>query len=261
MNQRKAEKIRNSYNDKIKVHIDQIKAEGFGKVVVVNGFPKSGNTWLCRLLSSYWRCSVEGYLGNPSAHEIASEGNINRNMDVCILKSHHMPSHFQALDKDFVKVLHIVRDPRDVSLSAAAYFNGNNFYKKGFRIISLINIVRKIMRNSPDNPTWWSAGWGGYHRQIIVNGGYYLRYESLLENDKERLEQFIKIVDGKLDPVQLQEAFDSNSFKNTKKKLTDSVNRIHLRSGRIGEHKKFLPPVLGRLIVSRIGPVMKFFNY
>ena len=42
--------------------------------IVIAGYPKSGNTWLTRLVAEVLKCPVVGFLEQPQNNEIAIEG-------------------------------------------------------------------------------------------------------------------------------------------------------------------------------------------
>ncbi|MFC1896226.1 sulfotransferase domain-containing protein [Thermodesulfobacteriota bacterium] len=93
--------------------------------ISVVGFPKSGNTWLTRLLADLLSCPVhQGAMrGNP---EIAAEINqrLPRGVDskFDVRKEHFLPtSHFNEVDEVPTRIVYIYRDVRDVLISAFFY--------------------------------------------------------------------------------------------------------------------------------------------
>ncbi len=103
--------------------------------ISVVGYPKSGNTWLTRLIARSLNISVAKYsYGNIGDNpEIASD--VNRNLDVkqkdyFVRKLHVRPNDFEEKIKDTKYVIYIKRDPKAVAVSAFFYFkyHGNKIF-------------------------------------------------------------------------------------------------------------------------------------
>jgi hypothetical protein len=93
------------------------------KIIIV-GYPKSGNTWITRLVAELIQCPVAGFWKTPPSYtEIAVEGS-NRKSEFECYKSH---LSYQSLIKDSrqdkLKLIFVVRDPRDIAISGASYFS------------------------------------------------------------------------------------------------------------------------------------------
>jgi hypothetical protein len=107
--------------------------------IVIVGYPKSGNTWLTRLVGELVGCPVVGFIGQHG-NEVAIEG-LSRKSSYRCFKSHHTIDELNSLGVSIRKVIYIVRDPRDVCLSGASYFKISKFY------------LPKLVQNSlPLNP-------------------------------------------------------------------------------------------------------------
>ena len=76
------------------------------------GYPKSGNTWVTRLIAELVGCPVAG-LWHSSKIEIAREGQ-HRVSDFQCFKSHHQ-LHELHTDKDSDEhyIVYVIRDPRE----------------------------------------------------------------------------------------------------------------------------------------------------
>src|SRR6056297_564086 len=95
------------------------------QIVIASGYPKSGNTWLTRLTAQLIGCPVKGFWTQPQNKDHAIEGT-ERVSEYRCFKSHHT---YQSLEESFTtfgnrteKVIYIVRDPRDVAISATFFF-------------------------------------------------------------------------------------------------------------------------------------------
>ena len=106
--------------------------------IIVMGFPKSGNTWLARLLAEVFDCPSRGYLFSKDGKDPVIEG-LNRQSGIEVYKSHHTCDidNLKLFKKSDIKLdnciyivrdirdltEYIVRDIRDLTVSAAFYFN------------------------------------------------------------------------------------------------------------------------------------------
>lgn len=100
------------------------------KDIVVVGYPRSGNTWLARLLGDYLDSPVTGF---QSARPIATEG-LDRKGGYIVRQLHLKPvrggaaeflvspqqANINALQGE--RIVFAIRDPRDVAVSASFYW-------------------------------------------------------------------------------------------------------------------------------------------
>lgn len=195
-------------------------------------FPKSGGTWLAQLLSELTGLSFP------------------RNMSIskqpCILHGHHI-SHLSGR-----KTIHMVRDGRDVMVSAYHYFLLNSGVSESTRSFwtSLmprdvnINDVRSGMpafirqfhshyRSGFSNKTW-AVFIDCYDRYDEVS---VVRYEDLLQNPEEVLHNLLSSWDIKTDASTIRNAVEKYSFKNQKRDDHSASN--FLRKGIVGDWKNF----------------------
>lgn len=101
--------------------------------VIVVGYPKSGNTWLSRLLGDVLDSPVEGWRGvKPLAVEGGKRrgGYVVRQLHAAVslaecdgVLGNGWLFHVRCWDRGKVKVVHIVRDPRDVAVSCMYYWD------------------------------------------------------------------------------------------------------------------------------------------
>lgn len=117
--------------------------------IYINGFPKSGNTWLARLLGDVLDSPVKTVKGIALADEGAE-----RKGDY-VIRQHHL-----ITPEDAFGVVYIYRDPRDVVVSAAHYW----------RIASLAKAQHCVAKGLW--PTTHRGGWVQYHepwRRIVAD--------------------------------------------------------------------------------------------
>ena len=96
------------------------------KDIVVTGYPKSGNTWLVRLIADCLDSPAAGFWGDRRNPEESIEG-LDRPGDFRVYKAHHMPKALLGMQGQ--SIVSIVRDPRDILLSMSRYFSPFVFYR------------------------------------------------------------------------------------------------------------------------------------
>ncbi len=137
--------------------------------IYVVGFPKSGNTWLVRLLADVLRAPVRSGVMKGGV-EIASD--INKELSLSIedalyeiQKIHFLPPFFfKEIEEEPKQIVYIYRDIRDVAVSAFFYFRykGN---EDDVRTASFSSVISRTPRSA----------FGYYHNRIRM-----LHYVKLL---------------------------------------------------------------------------------
>ncbi len=108
--------------------MNNIKNE-YEKIYVV-GYPKSGTTWLTRLLADILDSPAGNGMGGLDEEEIASDFNLqilkrDTKPKYKILKTHLLIPHLKSLDTNLKKIVYIERDFRDVLISSFFYQREN----------------------------------------------------------------------------------------------------------------------------------------
>lgn len=104
------------------------------EIIYINGFPKSGNTWLTRLIAEALESpSGSGFTFSSDIKESATEG-LDRNGNYKVLKAHYI---YELLPKEFKesKIIVPIRDVRDVLVSQ---------YYHGYTTLERFPISRKL---------------------------------------------------------------------------------------------------------------------
>jgi hypothetical protein len=211
-------------------HIEQLWQQGLDSVVVVAGYPKSGNTWVCRLIAEALQTPSAGFLGVPDADEIAIEGQ-ERAGKVAVLKSHHPGWVLENIISDRVKVVHVRRDPFDIAVSAAFFFFPNQTDKFD-RAVDLMTKSRRVpfvgwkqtdigsfLAGYPELPTVW--------------------YERLKTDGATELQRLLSEIGFEREIEVCERAFEAQAFEN-RKKTGSNRDRKFLRSGKSGEFRDYL---------------------
>ena len=108
------------------------------KNIIVVGYPKSGCTWATRLVAELVGCPVGGFWQSDKK-EIAIEGE-DRISDYRCYKSHHQLAELEVQPNEpETWIIYILRDPRDIAISGASYFQFDRFPK----LAALFRSVRR----------------------------------------------------------------------------------------------------------------------
>ena len=244
--------------------------------IYVIGFPKSGNTWLVRLLARTLKAEVEKYTMNDSSPDLAADVNneIKTSSKYKIYKVHFTLERFfktYNIKKDD-RIIYIKRNILDVLVSSFFYyrysgnekyifkrppleiiFNPLEIYKymKGRNIFS--RYIQEFCIKGNKNHGKWKNHinlWSNFLNQNKKIKSTITSYENLLGDTKSELLKILEELKLKnIEKNTIEEAVDEESLikrrKNilsTQKELTfgKNFNLKFLRKGRSGDYKRFL---------------------
>ena len=248
--------------------------------IYVIGFPKSGNTWLARLLSEVTQSEIEATNVVDGA-----DNSSDKKGSYIIHKQHSVEDVEKVLE---CKVIFIVRDVRDVLVSA--FFFCNTFvcedwvkrkgrvgwirgllYKAYFQHqISRTNehlcgnellVILNWMRGDKNEIGSWSDHvlyWSSQPGVLIV------RYEDLLNNTEYEMRRILDALGITVDNEKIINTVINQSFDNKKENFLNSDNLSNfkfLRSGKSGGWCEFLSQPMVENIEKKHGDVMRQFGY
>jgi hypothetical protein len=262
--------------------------------IYIVGFPKSGNTWLTRLVADALDAPAGSGMGIEDKNEIASyvDSNRKQNSNIKVLKTHFLPDKHLELEKGNHHVIYIFRDFRDVLISAFFYKNAKVsedlsklLTTKQFlnlKIGSKIKFVqnRNKFYNFAKNlcKTWstdvgsWSENikeWRSINNENILSKSF-TTYEKLLSNPEKELEKIFNNIKLNVDKSRIKEAINNQSFKTKIEKIEKEDNEIPLgkdfnkrfmRKGKSGDWVNFLTKKIATLIESSNGVMMGELGY
>jgi len=262
-------------------------------------YPKSGNTWTRFLL---------GNLTSPD--ERITFANVERKVPDIYAKSRQalkripaprvIKSH-ECFDPRYKRVVYIVRDPRDVAVSAYHYDRKGKNIADDFPVNTYI--ANRFMKTDEYFGTWgehagsWMvnsqnifqlsrlknsflgtpASWGenvmswlgarGHDRQFLL-----VRYEDLLEDAHREMTRIAEFLNLNASPERIARAVELSSADNMRKLeaqqntewVTTKESRKDIpfvRAAKSGEWRRTLPAESVALIEEAWGPVMKLLGY
>jgi len=242
------------------------------KEIIVTGYPKSGNTWLARLLGDALNSPVTGY---KNATPIAQEGK-DRTGSYLIRQLHLIPDYkesgqFISDNSKFLfvscydneKIIVIVRDPRDVCVSCYHYW----------KMKSISQTIRAMY-----NAEWPIVAAGPYHLFMELWSTcplpvVFIKYEDLLRDTELYLDKLLSKLNIK--PVQnLTEVIDRQSLSSRRKGFEELQNQgkhyhpygtgtqlTNLRKGIEGDWRNHFTKSDTEFFRSLFNPTMQLLGY
>jgi len=253
--------------------------------IYVIGFPKSGNTWLARMLAEMTRSNIA--VSTPMDVVNAADNSSERNGRYVIHKEHVVKDVDGVLQS---KVIYIVRDVRDVLVSWFFHCNrwirpesiiGNALCKRylNHEVKKSINILRSsieaefiaemryrlrlLLRGKSDRMI--IGGWSEHvHFWTCEPSVVVVKYEDLLKDTEGELRRIAISLGLAIDFGQIPRVVFNQSFK--KKKIDfqnkgDDKNSRFLRSGKAGSWKDFLDISTVKKIECKHADIMNKFGY
>lgn len=256
--------------------------------IVVVGYPKSGNTWLTRLVAQIVGCPVEGFLGRKSP-DIANEGNYRQSEYRCF-KSHHSIDYLKSKGIDLSKTIYIVRDPRDVCLSAARYFPISRLswistvvksaplkVPLKYKLYKVLNTNFPASFNSCVDRTakaiiygdesihfFLSAPWQTHYKQYFNAGCLIVRYEDLLDSPQTECTKIAKHLGIRIDQTHISKAIEQQSFREAKRRFIadgDISKAEFMKVGQKEQWKTSLAHHHQKFLTNRLAADLRRLNY
>lgn len=220
---------------------EQYRQSGPENKLLVAGYPKSGNTWFCQLLSYYFSArflDLQNFERNKFDGKLKREENNSQLISVdspvkFVLKTHELPGRVDM--NQFSKILYIHRDPRDIIVSLyyfKYYFQpaeegksvNYNLVRKKLNMMSTIRFVLSEQKRHIDQ--WRNCA------DVIVT------YENLNLQQEDTMKEIIQSLDAPLHQPTIHEAIEFLSFKNVSGRKKGKENkRSFFRKGIVGDYK------------------------
>jgi hypothetical protein len=255
------------------------------KNIIVVGYPKSGCTWATRLVAELVGCPVAGFWKSDKK-EIAIEGE-NRVSDFRCYKSHHQLAEVEVSPNDTqAPLLYILRDPRDIAVSAANYFQFDRFPKVAalFRSVArgeklyrhtlypllvrenyrLERMTEALLHGSAAVHNWVRVSWREHWQPYAAAGVPIVRYEDLLAQPEQECARILRHLGLERTPDEIAAAVENQSFARKKETLLQSgeTGRAKfLRVGKSGQWRDKLPAHLQERFARELGQELAEWGY
>lgn len=257
------------------------------KRIIICGYPKSGNTWLTRLVAEVIGCPVAGFWCEPFNPELAIEG-VDRISEYDCFKAHHsvdqLMQTFQNYSNGSEKIIYIMRDPRDIIISASHYFGigpryrrlhyymsmlpfGLKLYQYHFDTIHYkIDVMTKGLLYGIDEVKWLQTPWkehvegySGIKEKISI-----VKFEQLKSDPITISKTICKYLEIDRSDEQLLDAIARQSFSAKKKQYVNSHDKKNiefLRTGKTGEWRSAIDKTNIDLVMNEIGGFLNELGY
>lgn len=245
--------------------------------IIVAGYPKSGNTWLSRLLGDLYDCPVTGI---GTAKPLAAEGEDRLCTSHIVRQLHLKPTHTwkddrpssewrsavdnawwfaeDLWDPSTHKIVHIARDPRDVAVSVQHYWKRDHLWEA---IDAMLRGLHPLKTHGP---------WHGFiERWLPVANVPTVRYEALSADPVGVLKALAWRL--KLEPVHNTSAVvRRQSFRATRERIEKEGDSLpygkeiqlhNLRKGIVGDWRNHWTANMGDYVSSAWGDHLLDFGW
>ena len=255
------------------------------KSIIVVGYPKSGCTWATRLVAELVGCPVSGFWQSDKK-EIAVEGE-ERVSDFRCSKSHHQLAELNVSPNDpDIRLIYILRDPRDIAISAANYFQFDRFpalaglfrrVRRGEKLYRhtlypllvsedyrLERMTEALLHGSGAIHNWVRVSWREHWRPYQQAGVPIVRYEDLLAQPEEEAARILQHLGLIRSAEAIATAVRNQSFERKKETLLkegETGRAKFLRVGKSGQWRDKLPSPLQQKFSAQLGPELARWHY
>lgn len=252
--------------------------------VIVTGYPKSGNTWATRLVAELIGCPVVGFW-NSKKKEIAREGTERTSTYRCF-KAHQSVPELLAQAAATSRIIYIVRDPRDVVVSAAHYFHfyrlrllttfftkTSRYWRDSRRILQpaltsetyrMARMVDVLLTGSRSPDRFLALPWAEHVRPCIDAGQFFVRYEDLLTNPGQACSRILDHLGLDRTAAEIHQAIERQSFSRKREAFIaagDIRQANFLRSGQAEQWRTTLATDHVQRIEAAVGGELRWFDY
>lgn len=240
---------------------------------------------MTRLVAELAHCPVVGFW-NFDGDEMAREG-LHRSSDFGCFKSHHQLSEL-ASQSDFncSRIIYVVRDPRDIAISGAHYFQferypqlrehlqkipkGLGLYNRIFKKIPcsehyrIARTIQAILYGSEDLHYFFRISWKAHCKPYLERGYFYVKYEDLLMNAENECRRILNYLGLQRQDKEIAGAIARQSFHQKKAeflKRGELEKAKFLRAGKTGQWKSKLSPEQKQLFVRELSEELAQLAY
>lgn len=239
----------------------------------VAGLPKSGTTWLEKMLSSLdgfqsvmipQAVNYEQKNGESHTYEFNETlfEHFKQALVVLKLHAHGSTQNFQALAKNNQKFVVLYRDLRDVAVSYIFYVKRTAYHPehKYYKLLDTKLALRRFAETLLPEYIAWIDSWDQYKAHKLC---YMLSYEQLLENPIDNFKKIISHYNISITASNLKKIIAQNKFNALKKgNQKDNVNENSFyRKGKSGDWINYFDNDLKVLYKAQMGDFLIRYGY
>ena len=200
---------------KIRRHNRKLKMEGVERCHVVSGYPKSGNTWLARMVSDLIGCELVAYLTDireqlPRESHLAPDKLLR---DVVVVKSHHTASLLKLGGVDLSDSVFVVRDPRDIAVSGSGFIFSSDNVPSEENIDRMIDLMVEAKK---PGVRWQDLRWDCFLQSAIEKKVLMVRYEDLVTDPVGSLRRILTHLRYERSDDQIERVVSFHNFATAK---------------------------------------------
>lgn len=227
-------------------------------ILYVAGLPKSGTTWLEKMLGSFPGLAdimipeaVAYEQKHKQSHTFEFPEKIfsrfNGSLAVLKLHAHGSPHNFRLLEEAGLRYVVLFRDLRDVAVShihyvqSTAYHPEHAVYKRLNTKEALIHFANTLL---PEFAAWVHS----WQQHAGSPFSYILRYEDLLASPYEKFTEVVNHYRIHSSDDEIKKIIQKNSFTSMKKNETGvDASKSFFRKGQSGDWKNYFDTELERI--------------
>ncbi len=255
------------------------------KNFIVVGYPKSGCTWATRLVAELVGCPVAGFWKSDKK-EIAVEGG-DRISEFRCYKAHHPLGELGVSPNEFANsVIYILRDPRDIALSAANHFQFERYpalralfrrFRQGEKLYRhtlypllvgqdyrLERMTEALLHGSASVHKSVRISWAEHWRPYAEAGVPIIRYEDLLARPEEESARILRHLGLERSAAEIATAVENQSFARKKQRLLEEGETGRAKFLRVGKSEQWrenLPPHFQARFTNELGDSLTKWGY
>jgi len=252
------------------------------KNIIIVGYPKSGTTWLSRLVAELVECPLQGDWGFENINALYKEGQ-NRTSEFQVFKSHHTFQELESASKlNIHKIIYIVRDPRDIVISGIHYFRFlpkllakkegltlNPVLKKTYnRLVSKKEKKRQMIQallhgNNNLNP-WLKLSWNNHYLPYHKENLLFIKFEDLIDSPESECKNILTYLEVSSNEDHIKNSIEKQSFQerkfNSSNKNEKELTKL-LRKGVYGNWEKELTKTEISLFKEKLNDANNYYTF
>lgn len=228
------------------------------QTIYIAAYPKSGSTWLTRLLADVLNSPSGGCMPEEDNKEIATEGQ-DRPGPYMVRKGHFVlidddgpgpivPSPHRLAWKRLTneRIVFLARDPRDICISGAYHWR---------------TTPRLFLERMIKGDVARCGRWDNYYNQAIERGIFIAAYERLLNDARAAIQEILDNLNltaaGDIGAAIARQSFTARATGKDEAEL----RRNNMRKGIVGDWCNHFTPAMNKRIITEFGWMMERLGY
>lgn len=239
------------------------------KLLFIAGLPKSGTTWLERMLSSYpgitpilpYEATIHEMKYKSSCEYDFSENMLSRlKGGIFLVKMHSYGSknNVVTLRSSGVKYCILYRDLRDIAVSQYFYIKRNPFHPENqeYRNLSVREGIEYFCEVRLDEYVKWIRSW---HENRDEDDSIIITYEELRYNTVHTFQKILELFELDHSPAKIEQIVELN--RASRRKVRGRNVNPFLRKGIAGDWKNYFDDEIKQLFKEKVGQMLIQLGY